>query len=52
MRLITKDIIGIVKFCLGALSVFLILFGIHWMLILGGVILGVLYYAIPAKYVY
>lgn len=50
MKLIIKDIAGIAKFCLGTLSVFLVFFGIHWILILCGVILGALYYAIPGKY--
>ena len=27
-------------------------FGIHWMIILSGLIFGVLYYAIPKKYLY
>jgi hypothetical protein len=44
--------IGIAKLSFGALSVFLILFGIHWMIILSGLIFGVLYYAIPKKYLY
>jgi hypothetical protein len=52
MSITLKDIAGIAKICFGALSIFLILFGIHWMAILFGVALGVLYYAIPKKYLY
>jgi hypothetical protein len=50
MRLLLKDIAGIAKFSLGVLSIFLILFGIHWILILSGIVLGALYYAIPKRY--
>jgi len=50
MKLILKDVIGIVKGFLGIISIFLILCGIHWILILSGVILGALYFAIPKRY--
>ena len=52
MNLILKDVAAIARICFGALSVFLILFGIHWMIILCGIVFGVLYYAIPKKYLY
>lgn len=52
MNLTLKDIAGIAKICFGALSVFLVLFGIHWMLILCGILSGVFYYAIPKKYLH
>jgi hypothetical protein len=50
MRLTLNDIVGIAKVFLGALSIFLILFGIHWIVIVSGVVLGALYYAIPKRY--
>jgi hypothetical protein len=50
MKLILKDMIGIAKELLGILSIFLILCGIHWMVVLSGVMLGASYFAIPKKY--
>jgi hypothetical protein len=52
MKLILKDAAGILKFFLGAIASYLILFGIHWMAILTGVVIGILYLAIPKKYLY
>ena len=50
MKLILRDTAGIAKIFLGAIATFLILFGIHWMAILSGIILGALYFVIPKKY--
>jgi hypothetical protein len=50
MRQSLKDIAGIARICFGALAVFLILFGIHWKIILCGIVFAILYYAIPKKY--
>ena len=52
MKLILKDAVGIFKFFIGAIASYLILFGIHWMVILAGLVLGILYFAIPKKYLY
>ncbi|MDP4285924.1 MAG: hypothetical protein Q8891_16035 [Bacteroidota bacterium] len=41
---------GIFKIFIGAIALFLILFGIHWMAILAGIILGILYFIIPKRY--
>ena len=49
-RPMLKDTIGIFKFFIGSLSVFLILFGIHWIALLAGIALGILYFAVPKKY--
>lgn len=51
MKHITRDIIGMSKVFLSMISIFLILFGIHWVAILSGVILGAVYFAIPKSYV-
>ena len=45
-----KDVAGICKIFTGALAAFLILFGIHWIAILAGVVLGALYIIIPKRY--
>jgi hypothetical protein len=50
MKLILSDVLGINKMGLNAISIFLILFGIHWMVIISGVILGILSFAIPKRY--
>ena len=42
-----KDAAGICKVLIGALAVFLILFGIHWMAILAGIVLGAVYFIMP-----
>jgi hypothetical protein len=44
-----KDALGIIKIFLGAIATFLIVFGIHWLAILAGVILGIIYFAIPKR---
>ena len=49
MRMVLKDVAGICKVLTGALAVFLILFGIHWIAILAGIVLGTLYYALPHR---
>ena len=41
---------GIFKIFVGVLATFLILFGIHWIAILAGVALGIIYFAIPKRY--
>jgi hypothetical protein len=38
------------KIFLGAIASFLILFGIHWIAIITGIVLGAVYYLIPKKY--
>jgi hypothetical protein len=50
MKLILKDVAGIFKIFMGTLASFLVLFGIHWIAILAGVSLGILYFAIPKRY--
>jgi hypothetical protein len=52
MNIISKDLAAISKLLIGALSAFLILFGIHWIAILAGVALGALYFIIPKRYSY
>ena len=52
MKIISKDLAGIFKILIGALAAFLILFGIHWIAILAGVVLGALYFLIPKRYLY
>jgi len=47
MKFFVKDAAGIFKILIGVLGLFLILFGIHWIAILFGVALGVIYFAIP-----
>jgi len=44
-----KDAPGIIKIFLGAIATFLIVFGIHWLAILAGVILGIIYFVIPKR---
>jgi len=45
-----KDAFVVFKIFIGAIAIFLILFGIHWLAILAGTILGIIYFAIPKKY--
>ena len=44
-----KDILPVFKFLIGTFSCFLILLGIHWIAILAGILLGVIYFVIPKK---
>jgi len=39
----------ILKLILGAVACFLVLFGIHWLAILIGICLGIIYYILPQK---
>lgn len=52
MKMILKDVAGICKILIGTLAVFLILFGIHWVAILAGIVLGALYFIIPKRHLY
>ena len=52
MKLISKDVVGIFKIFTGALASFLILYGIHWIAILIGVALAIVYFTIPKKYLH
>lgn len=40
----------LLKTLIGAIALFLILFGIHWVAILIGVVLSGIYYLIPVKH--
>ena len=51
MKLSIRDALGILKVFMGAIAFFLIVFGIHWLAILAGVILGIMYFAIPKRYI-
>jgi len=46
-----KDAFGIFKIFIGAIATFLIVFGIHWLAILAGAVLGIIYFVIPKKYI-
>jgi hypothetical protein len=46
-----KDALGIFKIFIGAIATFLIVFGIHWLAILAGAVLGIIYFVIPKKYI-
>jgi hypothetical protein len=46
-----KDALGIFKIFIGAIATFLIVFGIHWLAILAGAVLGIVYFVIPKKYI-
>ena len=46
-----KDVLGVFKIFIGAIASFLTVCGIHWLTILAGVILSVVFFAIPKKYV-
>jgi len=46
-----KDALVIFKIFIGAIAIFLIVFGIHWLAILAGAILGIIYFVIPKKYI-
>lgn len=49
MRYILKDAASLFKIFIGGIALFLILFGIHWIAIISGLILGGLYLLIPRK---
>jgi len=46
-----KDALVVLKIFIGAIAIFLIVFGIHWLAILAGAILGIIYFVIPKKYI-
>ena len=46
-----KDALVVFKIFIGAIATFLIVFGIHWLAILAGAILGIIYFVIPKKYI-
>jgi len=46
-----KDALGIFKIFIGTIATFLIVFGIHWLAILAGAVLGIVYFVIPKKYI-
>jgi len=46
-----KDALVVFKIFIGAIAIFLIVFGIHWLVILAGGILGIIYFVIPKKYI-
>jgi len=46
-----KDALVVFKIFIGAIAIFLIVFGIHWLAILAGAILGLIYFVIPKKYI-
>ncbi len=50
MKFFLHDLIGLLKLFLGTVSAVLILFGIHWLIILTGVVLGICYLMIPNRY--
>jgi len=49
LRLLLLMLPIILRILLGAVACFLILFGIHWIAILTGIALGIIYYIIPRK---
>jgi hypothetical protein len=51
MKFDVKDALGIFKIFIGAIAFFLIVLGIHWLVILAGVILGIIYFVIPKRYI-
>ena len=51
MRFDIKDALGVFKIFIGAIATFLIVFGIHWLAILAGAVLGIIYFVIPKKYI-
>jgi len=46
-----KDALVVFKIFIVAIAIFLIVFGIHWLAILAGAILGLIYFVIPKKYI-
>ena len=46
-----KDVLGVFKIFIGAMASILIVCGIHWMAILAGVMLGIIYFVIPKRYI-
>ena len=50
MKLIIEELPMLLKLFIGTIACFLILFGIHWIAILVGLFLGLLYYLLPKKY--
>ena len=46
-----KDVLGVFKLFIGAIAFFLIVCGIHWLAILAGVILSIVFFTIPKKYI-
>jgi hypothetical protein len=51
MRFNMQDVLGVFKIFIGATASFLIVCGIHWLAILAGVILGIIYFVIPKRYI-
>ena len=49
MKINLAIVLAVFKLFIGAIALFLILFGIHWIAILTGVMLGILYFVIPKK---
>jgi len=49
MNISLKGFLEILKFFAGTIATFLILFGIHWIVILSGVVLGAVYFCIPKQ---
>ena len=49
IRLLLEVLPIIFKIFIGAIACFLIFFGIHWVAILAGFGLGIVYYIIPQK---
>jgi len=50
MKMNAAVLLGVFKIFIGVMALFLVLFGIHWIAILSGVILGILYFIIPKRY--
>jgi hypothetical protein len=49
MKINVAIVLAVFKFFIGAIALLLVLFGIHWIAILAGVILGILYFLIPKR---
>ena len=49
-ELLVEILSTLLKNFIGGIAIFLIFFGIHWIAIVAGVTLGIVYYFIPKKY--
>jgi hypothetical protein len=50
MKQVLRNAAGISKFFIGEVAIFLILFGFHWIAILAGVVLAIIYFSIPKRH--
>jgi hypothetical protein len=49
-RTVMNEVPALFKLFVGTMACFLILFGIHWIAILVGLVLGIVYYMLPKVY--